>query len=390
MRKNFAFIYIPVLGFFFLFFPSWIIQAIALLTLSTLLISFLYSGIQYSNVSVYRRDSILRAHRNQILSVQLDVKNRGLLPVHHVFVRDLTGRLFTDESPSFSFSLEPGEKRSLSYRVDTRERGVYEIGPVVISGGDPLGLFPWEKRPADLTRVIIYPRVLPATLSSKTGLPAGNLKTENRIFEDITRYRSLREYLPGDDIRRISWKVSARMGNLYCMDFIPSLNFPVLILLNLTFDDFPAKYRSHRIERAIEVAASLGFYFFRTGQHVGLLTSGHLPEREGYNSVPIRGGFSHAVSFLECLATIQPGSIDFSTLLFKAGIHIPYGSRVIVISPPLNEGQIGFLRKVRIKGYTVELFEIASITGGERPDTGFPYFQVSDYGDEFVEKQRTS
>ena len=180
MKRNLSFTLLFILGFFILFFPNWAIQAVALPALGTVVISYVYSAIQYTNVAVYRKEPVLRAHRRQNLPVEIVVENRGRMPLYFLFVRDLTGRLFANEEPVFSFSLEPGERRTVGYSVECRERGFFALGPVTIRGADPLGFFPWEKRPGGTTRVIIYPRVLPVSLENRAGLPAGNLKSENR------------------------------------------------------------------------------------------------------------------------------------------------------------------------------------------------------------------
>ena len=56
---------------------------------------------------------------------------------------------------------------------------------------------------------------------------------------------------------RINWKVTARTGKLHSMAYLSYLRAPVLIVLNLTREDYPARYRYHYLERAATVAASL-------------------------------------------------------------------------------------------------------------------------------------
>ncbi len=400
MSKNLAFFLIFILAFFVVFFPSWIIQAVALLLFLTLVLSFIYASMGFSYVVAVRRDDVLRAHRLQKLEVRIDLENRAFLPIHFIFARDTPGALFADKPPNYFLSLGAWEKIKLSYTIESRERGDFEVGPFIIRGADPLGLFPWEKQIQGFTKVIIYPRVLSLELIHKEGLPAGNIKSENRIYEDITRYRSLKEYTPGDDMRRINWKVSARLGGLYCMEYLPALSFPVLILLNLTTNDFPVKYRSHWIERAIEVAASLCCYFIRMGQEVGLVTSGVLPsdaehvekrtDSYGYHSVPIKSSYGHAVTLLECLARIRKGSADFTRLIFSSGTRIPMGTKIPVISPPLNIEQIAFLEMVKRKGYNVELFQVAHSPEHRVASRRFPCHQIKDYGEELIDERLVS
>jgi uncharacterized protein (DUF58 family) len=308
LRLSFFSLLIVAFLFFFLFFPSWIIQAFSLLFVLVLATSFLYSRLMRYWVSVSRTDRVLRGYRQQKLSIGLVVENRGPLPLHQLMIRDLTGPMKADESATYFIKLRGGERRILGYQVESLNRGEFEVGPILMSGSDPLGFFPWKITLEERIRVIVYPRVHPLRLLDNRGLPAGNIRTENRIYEDVTRYRTVREYIPGDDTRRINWKVSARMGKLFCLEYLPTLYFPVLVALNLTTSQYPLKYRLHRAERAIETAASLISYFVHLRQEVGLVSSGDLPDNPGYQAVPIKPGTSHAVALLELLARIELGS----------------------------------------------------------------------------------
>lgn len=386
MRRGFFIAAAVGLLFFFLFFPSWIIQAVSLSFLSVLLLSYLYSRLMRYWVQVRRKDTVLRGYRQQKLTIGLIAENRGPLPIHQILIRDLTGPMKGDESATYFIKLRGGERRELRYQVESLKRGEFEVGPALLAGSDPLGFFPWKLSLSDRTRIIVYPRVHPLRFPNNEGLPAGNIRTENRIYEDVTRYRAVREYVPGDDTRRISWKVSARLGKLYCLEYLPTLYFPVLIVLNLTTEDYPLKYRQHRAERAIETAASLVAHFVGIGQEVGLATTGELPENPGCQAVPIKPGNAHAVSMMELLARITLGASDFGALLANPSLRIPYGTRILIVSPPLAQERYGFLDDLMGRGYRVELFQIprtaVRVSGGRGR---FARHFIKDYGDELIE-----
>ena len=122
-----------------------------------------------------------------------------------------------------------------------------------------------------------------------------NIAVLNRLYEDVSRFRSLREYQPGDELRRINWKVSARLGKLHTTEYNPSLYFPILVLLNLCAPDYPLEGRYPHMERAIELAGSLVAYFPGLKQQVGLIAAARIPGEPEPVSVPIRAGTSHGV-----------------------------------------------------------------------------------------------
>jgi uncharacterized protein (DUF58 family) len=262
------------------------------------------------------------------------------------------------------------------------------VGPALIQGSDPLGLFPFRKKTEESQTLIVYPEVLPLSLKSAEGLPAGTIRVENRVYEDVTRYRSLREYLPGDALRRVNWKASAKTGQLFVMDYLPLLHAPVLILLNLNSEDYPMRFRYHRIERAATLAASLVVHFLSLRQEIGLIASARLDREEAVPAIEIRGSHEHATALLEMLAKMEaaPGSRDFTQALFAAGIEVPVRTRLEVITPTLSELHCARLRQIKEKGCTVEIFLLGEQHRSYRQTYGreFRILSVQDFGSELI------
>jgi uncharacterized protein (DUF58 family) len=370
-----------------LFFPYWILQLISLLYLFSLWGSFAYSLSCRNSLTAHHRDEVLRAHKFERCEIVVSLENRGILPIAYVTVIDSPGPLFSHAPGKFVTGMRPKEKKLLSYTVEAHSRGEYPAGPIELSGSDPLGFFPWKKSIGDFEKLVIYPEALRIRGTAKIGLPAGNLPSASKIYEDVTRFRSLREYVPGDDARRISWKASAKTGRLYSMEYLPALFSPVLILLNLNTDDFPLRFRSHWIERSITAAASMVMNAVYLKQEVGLIASASL---KGGAAIPLARMSSapgHATAILEMLACMEAARdpMDIAGLLATAEVEIPIGTRIEVITPRLTPLQQAILRDGRQKGWVVELY----ITGGESQkhdevSREFPLFFVTDYGSELL------
>jgi uncharacterized protein (DUF58 family) len=118
----------------------------------------------------------------------------------------------------------------------------------------------------------ILPRVLPVR-----GLPAGarrgHLGVDERVEHGGTNLVSLREYVPGDDLRRLHWATSARTGTLMVREDADPARAHLVLLL----DDRAASHPDGEIEDAVEVAASLASAAHEAGHPVRLLTvSGRL------------------------------------------------------------------------------------------------------------------
>ncbi len=326
-----------ILFFLFATVPVAAVQWVTLFGMLVIVASALWSNRTRKRLTVTRRDTVVSVFRFQKAEMQVEVRNGSIFPIAHLSVTDPCGRLRAEGRTSAVVSLNAGARMFLRYRIHGIMRGVHETGPLRVRGGDPLGLFPWYTVVGDTARITVYPALHPVYLPYRRGLPAGNLSTANPIYEDTTRFRSLRGYIRGDDPRRISWKATARTGELHTMEYLPALSFPLLILLNLRSDEYEIKRRYQAIERNIEAAAALVVYAQRLAQPVGLSVSGKVDGTDGEFGFPLASGYAHTVSLLRALATCSshPGSFDVGAIQ-SAGGSIPYGTRIFYIGPALD------------------------------------------------------
>jgi uncharacterized protein (DUF58 family) len=378
-----------LLALVFLFTPFRVIRIFTAFLFLVQTVSFLQSRLAPRFVTVERgEEGPFHVHRFQKFTVRLKVRNLGPFPVGTLLVTESTGGLHTADPVCFLLSLAPYEDREFSYVAEAHERGDFHVGPVELKWEGALGFAHWRKTVEAPLDVVVYPAVFSMNLVQRRGLPAGNLKVANRLYEDVTQFRSLREYTPGDELRRIHWKASARMGRLYSMEYVPSLYFPVLIALDLTEEDYPLTRRRQLIERAVETAASLVFHFVAAKQQVGLIATGTVPGMGSPVSAGIRAGYGHAVSILEILARVRSteGRDDFAQALVAAATGAPTGTRVLAVIPPLSEEKADALRGLRRRGRDVEAFVISSSAVREE-DTmlrGLVSHSVDEYREEII------
>lgn len=149
--------------------------------------------------------------------------------------------------------LRGGERGMRTYRLPTRRRGVFDVGPVQVIRRDPLALFRSARRHGHVERIWVYPRLL-----SLRPLPTGQTRhlegpsSDTSPHGTITFHR-LREYVVGDDLRLVHWRSSARTGRLVVRHNVDtSLPFTVVVL-----DLRPDRYTAEAFEEAVDVAASV-------------------------------------------------------------------------------------------------------------------------------------
>jgi hypothetical protein len=111
--------------------------------------------------------------------------------------------------------LRPRERATAAYRLPTAGRGVVRVGPMRARRRDVLGLATRTFLLPGAAELLVMPRHTPVRF--ELGGSSGRLGDHLRMRaygQSGSEFHSLREYVVGDDLRRISWKASARSTDL--------------------------------------------------------------------------------------------------------------------------------------------------------------------------------
>ncbi|GIH21399.1 DUF58 domain-containing protein [Rugosimonospora africana] len=187
--------------------------------------------------------------------------------------------------------LRPGRKTTVSYRVPTERRGVVQLGPLRVGRRDPFGLARVQRPFGETGQVWVYPYVHPIA-----GVPSGSSRNLDGLAERVphgsSTFDSLREYVPGDDLRHVHWRTSARIGELMVRERVDTSRPRIVVLL----DDRTAVHHGDTFEDACEAAASVVAAATRADLSVHLLTASG-------TSLPVAADSS---GYLDVLAEARP------------------------------------------------------------------------------------
>ncbi|MEP6662255.1 MAG: DUF58 domain-containing protein [Verrucomicrobiota bacterium] len=177
-------------------------------------------------------------------------------------------------------------------------RGVLRFAGFAIAAPDPFGLFRSIRRIPAPQSVLILPKrylVPPFELPGSLKYQQGGVSMASSIGES-EEFVSLREYRPGDPLRRIHWKSFAKIGKPVVKEFQEEF----FVRHALILDTFSPHAHSEIFEEAVSVAASLAYTIQNQDSLLDLMFVG--PQAFCFTS---GRGLAHTEQTLEILASVQ-------------------------------------------------------------------------------------
>jgi len=115
-------------------------------------------------------------------------------------------------------------------------------------------------------------------------------------------FLDVREYQPGDDVRTIDWKVTARFGRPYVKKYAEERELVVILLVDASGSDRFGTKRLFKLEQAAQVAATLAFSAIRNNDKVGLVFFTDRIEKY----VPPKKGRVHVLRLIRDILYFEP------------------------------------------------------------------------------------
>ncbi len=218
-----------------------------------------------------------RLHVGDSCAADIAITNLGRLNTANVRVNDHISTVAM--SPVNLASISGRSRRSARYRFAATRRGIARLGPIRIVTIDPFGLCEYRKSftcPADLVvlpRVVQLDAIPPASASDVTS----GARHQTNVSSPDDEFSMLREYVPGDDVRRVHWPSTAR----HQRPIVRHYDQPWHQRLTVVLDTQAHGYLHETFETAICAVASAMSASILNDEIVSLVTS------SGFHSGPI-------------------------------------------------------------------------------------------------------
>jgi len=213
------------------------------------------------------------------------------------------------------------------WRALCLRRGLFRMGPLVVTAGDPFGLFSLRRSFGPPAQLLVFPQVveLPHFWAPPASL-AGEGRHHRHTPYIAPSAAGLREYQPGDSLSRIHWPSSARTGRLMVKTFEMEAAGEAWVVLDLEGRVQAGEGDEGTEEWAIKAAAAVAWALLRARRPVGLLYQGLALEPER--------GQSQLLRILEALATARAeGDRPLAHLLLGDAHRFGRHSTLVIITP---------------------------------------------------------
>jgi uncharacterized protein (DUF58 family) len=276
--------------------------------------------------------------------------------------------------PAFPFGLEPsgthvptltlppGNQRELDVPFRCRRWGAYAVGAVEVRAFDRFGIVADEATVEPSLTLRVYPGaerlqrlVRPLTTQPFAGNQVSRAKGDGIEFADV------RPFAPGDRVRKINWRVSARRQGLHVNESHPERNADVVIFL----DTFAEARRADEstLDRAVRAASALAEAYLATRNRVGLVDFGGI-----VRWLRPASGLTQTYRIVEALLATE---VAFSYVWKKTDLlpprTLPPQSLVLALTPLLDERGLDALLDLRARGFDLAIVEVSPLGYVEPP-----------------------
>lgn len=347
-------------------------------SLLLLLVSFVWSVFSLRGVKLHREARVQRASVGDIFEEHYEISSGAWLGCAWLEVANQSTLPLASGSRLIT-RIGPRKKRFYSARSLLVKRGAYPLGPTSLSSGDPFGLFSRKRLiPANETLVVLPMTVDISTFPPPEGLLPGGKMIRQKTMDVTPHAAGVREYVPGDPMKRIHWKSTARRGRFMVKEFEQDPQSDIWLFLDAQCNyhynkdaPLPDAFNQESFilkrpkvtlpcdsfEYAVSAVASLARFFLTEKRAVGLACASR-----HFTIMSAERGERQLGKILETLAFIKAdGAMPMLGLVTMQAKLLPLGSAVMLFTSAANADLLSAIEVLQRKN----LIPMVVLFGGD-------------------------
>jgi uncharacterized protein (DUF58 family) len=325
-------------------------------------------------VEYTRELAATRAVAGDSLAVDVTIWNRKPLPLPWVAAEDLvTDGLQVRERPQLdrdnevlgrrilhnAWSLAWYERVVRHFHLDELRRGVYDFGPVRLRVRDILGRDAIDDVVEAPATLVVSPTTLPVRRAGREASPIGERRARQSLFVDPSLYGGVRPFQPGDSLRQVHWRATARLGSPVSRRYEPARGREVVIAVDvqtLPGPHWEMTWDEPAFEGLCVAAASLARQLLDEGASVGIAAASFTGTPQRFAWLAPQASASQVARVGALLARIGPiSSSPYGGLLTWLTHRLAPGGTVLLLSVRDPRTFLPAARRLARSGYGVEV-----------------------------------
>jgi len=320
-------------------------------------------GRRALDLETFRSELPSRAREGQVLAVVLRVTARKRLAT--VVLEEVLPSALGLPRRIAVPTLPTGEVVEHPYGLTPQRRGVYEVGPLVAEWSDPFGLTRRRRTILEPVTLIVHPTLEPSIdrVTHRAWEDPPYRPRATRPWPSGFEFYGMRDYVDGDDPRRIVWSATARTldlesgtGRYLVREAEQGITDRVHVVLDTNRDVHTAGEPSPTFETAVRAAATLGAEHLHHGMEVTLHTG------EEVLASHLRGRRSMMTLF-DALAAVGLADATLTAGVDRLFATVSRSTHTVVITPNLDRLTAGRLRLMMEQGASLTVVLVVT------PDT---------------------
>lgn len=270
--------------------------------------------------------------------VELIVTNQAHVSLD-VEILDEAPEDFKGGGQHLKLHLEKRTSATISYELVPTRRGCFYFNKTVLRFRGVLELVVFQGSYGESTRIEVYPDITSIAkfdlMMKRSHLMEIGLISERRRGTG-TDFESLREYVKGDEYKKIDWKASARRNKLITRQFQSEVNQSIVVMVDCSRSMGSVVDEITLLDHAVNGALLLGHQVLKKGDKIGLITFSDTP----HQMLPPGRGKNHFFSFVRQLYAVQANRVepDFGAVL-KALTMTTIRRSMLMIITDLTSGE---------------------------------------------------
>jgi uncharacterized protein (DUF58 family) len=244
--------------------------------------------------------------------------------------------------------LTPGDERAHRYSIRPLLRGVYKIGPLYAEWMDPFGLARREQLLTEADEILVHPTVelvFDRPLTRQWEDPPIR-PPRSKPWPQGFEFYGMRDYVAGDDLRRVIWKAVARTRKLLVKEAEQGITDRVAVIIDNDRRWHSPGTPSDTFELAVRVAASVGALHIKDGFSMTLECN------DGLLAKNLRGPRAR-IHFLDQLARLQFGKEPLAKAIEQRFRDPQKDAHVVIVTPHLDAKTAASVKLLVNRGLSV-------------------------------------